>query len=168
MNPEAFYFDDRSPPKLSQKGPRNVLVIGGGVAGMEAAIVAADRGHNVTLMEKAAVLGGIINIADRDAYKGDLDAFKDLLVRRVKRRNIKVILATEATPDDVRSSGADAVILAIGSKSGRASDSRNRACHEGPGRVRRPRQGWTKGRHGGRRPRGLRGRDSTSRRMEGM
>ncbi|HUJ69127.1 MAG TPA: FAD-dependent oxidoreductase [Syntrophorhabdales bacterium] len=114
VNPEAFYFDD-SVLNSKPKGPRNVLVIGGGVAGMEAAIVAADRGHNVTLIERTPVLGGIINIADKDAYKGDLDVFKDLLVRRVKRRNIKVILATEATPDDVRSSGADAVVLAIGS-----------------------------------------------------
>jgi len=114
VNPEAFYFDQRV-LQSKPKGSRNILVIGGGVAGMEAAIVAADRGHSVTLVERTPVLGGIINIADKDAYKGDLGAFKDVLVRRVNRRNIRVILTKEATPDYVRSSGADAVILAIGS-----------------------------------------------------
>jgi 2,4-dienoyl-CoA reductase-like NADH-dependent reductase (Old Yellow Enzyme family)/thioredoxin reductase len=115
VNPEAFYFDDQVLASLP-RSPRNVLVVGGGVAGMEAAIVAADRGHAVTLVERADVLGGLIRIADKDAYKGDLDAFKDLLVRRVKKRNIKVILGKELTPADVRSFGADAIILAIGSK----------------------------------------------------
>lgn len=114
VNPEAFYFDDavlHSKPK----GSRKVLVVGGGVAGMEAAIVAADRGHKVTLVEKSGTLGGLLKVTDTDAYKGDLHAFKDLLVRRVRKRDIKVVAGKEFTPAHVRSFGADAVILAIGS-----------------------------------------------------
>jgi 2,4-dienoyl-CoA reductase-like NADH-dependent reductase (Old Yellow Enzyme family)/NADPH-dependent 2,4-dienoyl-CoA reductase/sulfur reductase-like enzyme len=114
VNPEAFYFDSEI---LNSKpeGSRNVLVVGGGVAGMEAAIVAADRGHKVTLVEKLDTLGGLLKFADTDAHKGDLGAFKDLLVRRVNKRNIKVMLSKKITPADIRLFGADAVILAVGS-----------------------------------------------------
>jgi 2,4-dienoyl-CoA reductase-like NADH-dependent reductase (Old Yellow Enzyme family)/thioredoxin reductase len=114
VNPEAFYFD-QSVLAGKPQGSRNVLVVGGGVAGMEAAIVAADRGHRVTLVEKSDILGGLVKFADADAYKGDLSTFKDVLARRVKKRNIKVKLGRAFTPADVRSFGADAVILAIGS-----------------------------------------------------
>jgi 2,4-dienoyl-CoA reductase-like NADH-dependent reductase (Old Yellow Enzyme family)/NADPH-dependent 2,4-dienoyl-CoA reductase/sulfur reductase-like enzyme len=112
VNPEAFYFDEQV-LNSAPGGSRNVLVVGGGVAGMEAAIVAADRGHRVTLVEKSDTLGGLLKFADTDAYKEDLRRFKDVLVRRVKKRNIEVILGKECTPADVHSFGA--VILAIGS-----------------------------------------------------
>jgi len=114
VNPEAFYFD-RNILDSKPKGQRNVLVIGGGVAGMEAAIVAADRGHRVTLAEKTDSLGGMLKFADKDAYKKDLGAFKDVMVRRVMKRGINVMLGKEITPADIGSFRADAVILAIGS-----------------------------------------------------
>jgi NADPH-dependent 2,4-dienoyl-CoA reductase/sulfur reductase-like enzyme len=114
VNPEAFYFDDKV-LKSRPKGPRNVLVVGGGVAGMEAAVVAADRGHKVTLMEKSNTLGGLLAFADTDAYKADLGKFKAVMARRIKDRAIKVVLGKECTPADVRSFNADAVIVAIGS-----------------------------------------------------
>jgi 2,4-dienoyl-CoA reductase-like NADH-dependent reductase (Old Yellow Enzyme family)/thioredoxin reductase len=114
VNPEAFYFD-RSVLDSKPRGKRNVLVIGGGVAGMEAAVVAADRGHRVTLVEKSDSLGGLLKFADTDAYKKDLGAFKDMLVRRVMKRGINILLGKEITAADISSFGADAVILAIGS-----------------------------------------------------
>jgi 2,4-dienoyl-CoA reductase-like NADH-dependent reductase (Old Yellow Enzyme family)/thioredoxin reductase len=114
VNPEAFYFD-RSVLDSKPGGQRKVLVIGGGIAGMEAAVVAADRGHNVTLVEKTDSLGGLLKFADTDAYKKDLGAFKDVLAGRVKKRRINVLLRKEFSPEDAGSFGADAVILAIGS-----------------------------------------------------
>lgn len=114
VNPEAFYFDE-AVLNSRPKGSRKVLVVGGGIAGMEAAVVAADRGHKVTLVEKGDTLGGWLKFADTDAYKGDLGKFKDVLVRRVQERDIKVILGKEFTPADVASFGAEAVILAVGS-----------------------------------------------------
>lgn len=114
VNPEAFFFDKAvldSKPKASRK----VLVVGGGIGGMEAAIVAADRGHQVSLIEKTDSLGGLLWFADKDDHKEDLKAFKDLLIRRVNSRNIDVVLNTEFTPGDVAAFGADAVILAVGS-----------------------------------------------------
>jgi 2,4-dienoyl-CoA reductase-like NADH-dependent reductase (Old Yellow Enzyme family) len=61
VNPEAFYFD-RSVLDSKPRGKRNVLVIGGGVAGMEAAVVAADRGHRVTLVEKSDSLWAALDV----------------------------------------------------------------------------------------------------------
>jgi 2,4-dienoyl-CoA reductase-like NADH-dependent reductase (Old Yellow Enzyme family)/thioredoxin reductase len=114
VNPEAFYFDQKvigSKPK----GSRNVLVIGGGIAGMEAAVVAADRGHKVTLVEKSDSLGGLLKFADTDAYKGDLGSFKNVMIRRTNKHKINVILGKEFTPADIHPFGADVVILAVGS-----------------------------------------------------
>jgi 2,4-dienoyl-CoA reductase-like NADH-dependent reductase (Old Yellow Enzyme family)/NADPH-dependent 2,4-dienoyl-CoA reductase/sulfur reductase-like enzyme len=115
VNPEAFFFDKKvleSKPTAS----REVVVIGGGVAGMEAAIVAADRGHKVTLYEKEKTLGGLLKFADSDEYKGDLKGFKDLMVRRVgKRGKIKVVTGKDFTPQDLAAIQADALVLAVGS-----------------------------------------------------
>jgi 2,4-dienoyl-CoA reductase-like NADH-dependent reductase (Old Yellow Enzyme family)/NADPH-dependent 2,4-dienoyl-CoA reductase/sulfur reductase-like enzyme len=114
VNPEAFLFD-RKILDSKPAGSRKVLVVGGGVAGMEAAIVAADRGHDVTLYEKDKALGGLLKFSDSDEYKGDLKEFKDLMIRRVNKRKVRVITGTEIAPGDVTSAGADAIILALGS-----------------------------------------------------
>jgi 2,4-dienoyl-CoA reductase-like NADH-dependent reductase (Old Yellow Enzyme family)/NADPH-dependent 2,4-dienoyl-CoA reductase/sulfur reductase-like enzyme len=115
VNPKHNYLNKElleSTPKAS----RTVLVIGGGVAGMEAAIVAADRGHKVTLVEKSHTLGGLLNLATEDFYKADLRVFKDLLVRRIHKRDINLMLDKELTPEEVRSFGADAIIVAVGAR----------------------------------------------------
>lgn len=114
VNPEAFYFDQavlESKPVSTKK----VLVIGGGIGGMEAAVIAAERGHQVTLVEKSDALGGLLKFADTDAYKGDLGKFKDVMARRVVHRKVDVRLNTEFSPADVNRFGAEAVIVAVGS-----------------------------------------------------
>lgn len=115
VNPEAFYFDE-GVLGSTPKGSRKVLVVGAGIGGMEAATVAADRGHSVTLVEKSGSPGGLVKFADLDAYKTDLAKFREVLVRRVKRKRINFITEKEFGPDDVASFGADAVIIAIGSR----------------------------------------------------
>ena len=116
VNPEAFFFDAKvlsSKPESSKK----VLVVGGGVGGMEAALVAADRGHQVTLVEKTDKLGGLLNFADSDYYKKDLGSFKDVLSARVKSSNaISLKMNTEVNPADLSEYEADAVIIAVGSE----------------------------------------------------
>jgi 2,4-dienoyl-CoA reductase-like NADH-dependent reductase (Old Yellow Enzyme family)/thioredoxin reductase len=114
VNPEAFYFDENA-LNSTPKGSRKVLVIGGGIAGMEAAIVAADRGHKVILVEKSNSLGGILNFADFDAYKGDLAVFKNVMVRRVENRPINVLYGKEIKAEDIATFSPDAIILALGS-----------------------------------------------------
>jgi 2,4-dienoyl-CoA reductase-like NADH-dependent reductase (Old Yellow Enzyme family)/NADPH-dependent 2,4-dienoyl-CoA reductase/sulfur reductase-like enzyme len=114
VNPTAFLYD-KAILESKPNGVRNVLVIGGGIAGMEAAVVASDQGHNVTLVEKSDKLGGLLKFADTDSYKGDLKEFKDLMVRRVSERKIKVITGKEIAPEDLAAYKADQIIVAVGS-----------------------------------------------------
>lgn len=106
INPEEFPAPTRS---------RRVLVVGGGVAGMQAAITASERGHAVTLAEQSGALGGILTFTDHDFYKTDLRAFKDVLIREVETRGITVLLDTEVTPRFLSEFEPEAVILAVGS-----------------------------------------------------
>lgn len=92
-----------------------VLVVGGGAAGLQAAITACDRGQKVILAEQNGYLGGLLRFTDVDIDKPDLRNFKNLLVREVERRDIDVRLNTAVTPDNIGSFGADAVIFATGS-----------------------------------------------------
>ncbi len=93
-----------------------VLVIGGGPAGMQAAITAADQGHEVTLVEKSDRLGGMLNQAVHPPFKADLKEFMEVLVRRVNRKPIHVKLNTTMTPEKVRAIAPDVVIAAIGAE----------------------------------------------------
>ena len=97
--------------------PKNVMVIGGGPAGMEAARIAAARGHKVTLYEKTGMLGGKLPTAS--AVKGPHENLDDLvayLSRQLEINGVEVILDTEATADTIASAAPDAVVLAIGSQ----------------------------------------------------
>lgn len=94
---------------------KQVMVIGGGPAGMEAARVAAKRGHKVTLYEKNGLLGGMLPFAN--AVKGpheNLGRYKDYLVRQLELENVEVVLNQEVEQDFIREKAPDAVILAVG------------------------------------------------------
>jgi NADPH-dependent 2,4-dienoyl-CoA reductase/sulfur reductase-like enzyme len=93
---------------------KNVAVIGGGPAGMKAAVTAAERGHSVTLYEKNDFLGGLLRHADFSTFKWPLKDFKDYLVRQTYKAGVQVLLGTEATPDMIRGKGYDVVLAAVG------------------------------------------------------
>ena len=95
--------------------PKKVLVVGGGPAGMQAAITAAERGHFVTLAEKEAGLGGLLRFTNTDVDKADLRNFKNLLVRQTERLGAQILLNTSADEALIDALKPDAVILAIGS-----------------------------------------------------
>ena len=94
---------------------RKVLVAGGGIAGMQAAITAHDRGHDVVLCEKDDKLGGLLYFTDTDIDKPDLRDFRDVMVREIKRRGIDVRLGTEVTPELLREIAPDHLLIATGS-----------------------------------------------------
>jgi NADPH-dependent 2,4-dienoyl-CoA reductase/sulfur reductase-like enzyme len=98
------------PPARSRK----VAVIGGGPAGMKAAIVAAERGHKVTLYEKNDFLGGQLKHADHVSFKWSIRIFKDYLIRQVAKAGIDVRLKTPATPGMIKKGGYDVVLAALG------------------------------------------------------
>lgn len=97
-------------PKRSKK----VAVIGGGPAGMQAAITAASRGHAVTLYEKADRLGGQILHADYASFKWPILDFKNYQIRQLDKLGVSVKLKTAATPDMIAAEGYDAVLVALG------------------------------------------------------
>lgn len=94
---------------------KSVLVIGGGPGGMEAARVAAQRGHRVTLWEKMPNLGGNLNAASAPGFKKDMRLFKEYLIRQITKNGVEVVMSKEATPESVSEENADVVIIATGS-----------------------------------------------------
>jgi 2,4-dienoyl-CoA reductase-like NADH-dependent reductase (Old Yellow Enzyme family)/thioredoxin reductase len=95
---------------------RNVLVIGGGVAGLEAARVAALRGHQVILLEKSQDFGGQLKLARIAPGREELGAIADQLLRAAQAANVDLRSGIEATADAVAMLEPDAVILATGSQ----------------------------------------------------
>lgn len=113
INPLAnLPFDHYELPDA--KSSKKVLIIGGGPAGMEAAIRASDRGHKVTLCEKEAFLGGMLFFTDVDSDKPDLKNFKDLLIREVGKRNIEVKLNTAVDAEFIKAMAPEHIIIATG------------------------------------------------------
>lgn len=96
------------------KKRKRVAVVGGGPAGMEAARVAALRGHKVTLYEKDNKLGGLLNIATIPPYKEELGNLLGYLTRQVKRHGVKVRLGEEFTEATLKRDKPEVVVLATG------------------------------------------------------
>ena len=93
---------------------RKVLVVGGGPAGLEAARVAALRGHRVTLCEKTGKLGGQLNLAAMPPTKQELSKWVIYLSTQVKKAGVEIKLNTEVTPELVAKMKPDVVIVATG------------------------------------------------------
>ncbi len=96
--------------------PKKVLVIGGGPAGMEAARVAALRGHKVTLWEQSDKLGGNLHAASKAPYKDEILKFVDYLVNQLNMLGVEVKTSKHVDAEEVVKGSFDEVIVATGSK----------------------------------------------------
>ncbi len=95
---------------------KTVAVIGGGPAGMVAAITAAKRGHSVTLYEQADVLGGQLCHADYTQFKWPLRNYKNYLIAQLAKSGVTVRLGVRATAAQLQAQGYEAVIAACGAE----------------------------------------------------
>lgn len=96
------------------QSPKHVMIVGGGPAGMEAARIAAQRGHKVSLYESSQSLGGQLNIADKPPCKGDLTNITSFLTSQLTKYGVRVLLDTRVTPHLVAEINPDVIILATG------------------------------------------------------
>lgn len=93
----------------------NVLVVGAGPAGLEAARVAAERGHKVTLHEAAPKIGGQFRLAGEQPRRAQILDLLDWYERQFERLGVELRLNSYLDADDIRDIGADKVVLATGS-----------------------------------------------------
>ncbi len=104
---------------VKAKKSKNIAIIGGGIGGMEAAIVLTLRGHKVTIYEKTSILGGVFIQASNFDFKDDDKRLLKWYRLQIAKLNIKVMFNTEVR--DVKSLKADEVIIATGAKPRRIS-----------------------------------------------
>ena len=93
---------------------RRIVVVGGGPAGLEAARVAGERGHAVTLLEAAPRLGGQVLLAARASWRGDVIGVVDWRVAELERLGVVMMVNSYAEPADVQALEPDVVIVATG------------------------------------------------------
>lgn len=111
-NPVAGYERERSIKKTTD--PKKIMIIGGGAAGMNAAIAAADRGHDVTLYEKGNRLGGQLYLAAAPPGRGEFAELAIDFENQLKCRDIKVHLEHPVNEETIAEKRPDHVILATG------------------------------------------------------
>jgi 2,4-dienoyl-CoA reductase-like NADH-dependent reductase (Old Yellow Enzyme family)/thioredoxin reductase len=114
VNPALTHERELAITPASQ--PKKVLVIGGGPAGMEAARVAALRGHKVTLCERDGELGGQLNLAVVPPFKQPLVSLLDYLMTQMQKLGVKVELGKKVTLSSARRLKPEAIIVATGAE----------------------------------------------------
>ncbi|MBB6215874.1 2,4-dienoyl-CoA reductase-like NADH-dependent reductase (Old Yellow Enzyme family)/thioredoxin reductase [Anaerosolibacter carboniphilus] len=95
--------------------PKKVVVVGGGPGGMEAARVAALKGHHVTLFEKSDKLGGQLNVASEPPFKRRIKDYMNWLKLQIEKNGVSVVYNKTITPDSQELAAADQIIVALGS-----------------------------------------------------
>jgi 2,4-dienoyl-CoA reductase (NADPH2) len=119
LNPRAGHEDEFVISRTDS--PKNIAVAGGGPAGMEFAIVAAQRGHQVTLYEETERLGGQLNLAKAVPGKKELDNIVTDMTRRLARHGVALKTNTPLTPAILKQLHPDVLVVATGARPQRAA-----------------------------------------------
>jgi 2,4-dienoyl-CoA reductase-like NADH-dependent reductase (Old Yellow Enzyme family)/thioredoxin reductase len=114
VNPRAGREAEPAPSRAAT--PREVTVIGGGPAGMEAAAIAAERGHDVTLWERSTELGGLLRLAGAVPENAQYLAFIDHQADRLRAAGVTLRLGEEAQADEIAAGAPDVVLIATGTR----------------------------------------------------
>ena len=114
VNPAAGR--ERSMKISPAESSRKVMVVGGGLAGMEAAAVAAARGHDVTLYEKNRSCGGIVTILGASKFKANWNRAAEDRVGMLRNSGANIITGKEVVPADIESEKPDVVVFATGTR----------------------------------------------------
>lgn len=116
VNAAFFRYEDEPLIKPVQRA-KKIAIVGGGPGGMEAARVAALRGHQVTLLEKSPRLGEQLRLAS--LFREEYDTLNRYLANQMKKLGVRLMLGKEATAEELMEMKPDAVIVASGAKSSR-------------------------------------------------
>ncbi len=115
INPETGHeLELRDLPPVAVK--KKVLVVGGGVGGMQAALTAARRGHSVVLCEKEPKLGGVLLCEEKVPFKAHLKEYLERQAMLCARAGVEIRLNTEVTPEYAIAQKADVIIAALGAR----------------------------------------------------
>lgn len=112
VNPGATRVENKRMATILKK----ILIVGGGPAGMEAAIISKEHGNEPIICEMTDRLGGMLNTAKENTEKKNDYYFNKDLIRRLEKLEIPIQLNTEVNQEYILNSGADAVICAIGAE----------------------------------------------------
>ena len=116
INPRVGKENEMKAAPVSEEDLKKVLIIGGGPAGLQTAITAAEKGHAVTIWEKENKLGGKIKLAAKPPRKKELHELIDYFRMSIKKLKINVVVNMEADAKAIKGFGADVVVIAIGSQ----------------------------------------------------
>ena len=94
--------------------PKKVMVVGGGIGGMEAARTLAERGHKVSLYEKSSLLGGQFYIAAQQKHKKGYLSYLEYQIKGLKKAGVQTFLNIEMTLERVNKDDPDVIVVATG------------------------------------------------------
>lgn len=116
VNPRYLREDFVSKQLIKTEHPLHISVVGGGPAGMKAALTASEKGHYVTLYERENRLGGKLIYSECEEDKQDLRRYMNYLIHQVTHSNVRICLNTPVSESTLKGKEMDVLILALGAE----------------------------------------------------